>query len=155
DDSNHQLEYIGIANRIGNKSDLTITDNSYFSLFPSIRIYRNLVRDVGVDEAMKILHSLNDIVYISEYERKSKLLNEALKSDVFQKSFMRNAESFFAFNHAADIFRGLDFEELNYISHELKLKFSLDGFNNFHEIDLKFKSDGIIPKRINIFIGEN
>ncbi|EIL3306031.1 AAA family ATPase [Escherichia coli] len=155
DDSNHQLEYIGIANRIGNKSDLTITDNSYFSLFPSIRIYRNLVRDVGVDEAMKILHSLNDIVYISEYERKSKLLKEALKSDVFQKSFMRNAESFFAFNHAADIFRGLDFEELNYISHELKLKFSLDGFNNFHEIDLKFKSDGIIPKRINIFIGEN
>lgn len=84
DDSNHQLEYIGIANRIGNKSDLTITDNSYFSLFPSIRIYRNLVRDVGVDEAMKILHSLNDIVYISEYERKSKLLKEALKVMFFK-----------------------------------------------------------------------
>jgi predicted ATPase len=50
---------------------------------------------------------------------------------------------------------GLIDEDISGISKDLLLKFKLDGFNNEHEINLRYESDSLIPKRINVLIGKN
>ncbi|WP_161492498.1 AAA family ATPase [Oceanisphaera profunda] len=151
-------DYIGLGNLLNSanrKSELKLPEHSFFSLLPSISDYRNLVRNAGVAQASRILSALNDLVFTNEYNKSVPWLIEALNSDVFHKSFMRNSEPFFAFYNAADIIKGLKFEELDYISSELDLSFKLDMFNNKHELKLRFGSGGLLPKRINILIGEN
>lgn len=157
DESEHS-DYIGLGNRIDSNLDYTefeLPKESFFSLLPSISEYRNLVRDVGPELASRVLEALNDLVYTNENKETAPWLAKALSSDVFQKSFLRNSEPFFAFYNAADIIKGLDFEELDYISSSLDLSFKLDGFSSNHEIKLRFGSSGLVPKRINILIGEN
>lgn len=156
DEHSDKLEYTGQGNRFSsNTLEYNLNDQSYFSLLSSIGDYRNLVREVGANQASKILSSLNDLVFVNEYEKNALWLNNAIDSEVFQKSFMRNSEPFFAYYNAADVLKGLDFETLDYISNTLDLKFKLDGFINDHELELRFGRSGLIPKRINVLIGEN
>ncbi|MEF1256377.1 AAA family ATPase [Vibrio sp. M260112] len=152
---NDDISYTGLGNQITSISDKNAKADFFFSLLPSIGEYRNIVRDVGVPMASKILNSLNDLVYTNEQEKDAPWLEGAQNSEVFQKSFMRNSEPFFAFYNAGDILKGLDFENLDYISNTLNLKFKLDGFLNEHELELRFGNSDLVPKRINILIGEN
>ncbi|HDG1711444.1 TPA: AAA family ATPase, partial [Kluyvera ascorbata] len=108
-----------------------------------------------------ILKSMNDIVYLNEFRTEinddsiSQYVNEFLNSSAFNLSFIRNSEGYFAFRNAGDVIRGLDNESLSYISNKLVLTFKLDCFNNEHEVSLNYNPNGLIPKRINILIGEN
>lgn len=158
DEQSEHSDFVGLGNRFSaGKQDfeLELPEKAFYCLLPSISEYRTIVQDIGSLQASAILKSLNDLVFTNEYNQTASWFKEAVISDVFQKSFMRNSEPFFAFHNAADIIKGLDFEELDYISSYLRLNFKLDGFNNSHELNLKFGSSGLIPKRINILIGEN
>lgn len=150
--------YTGLGNRFisGRKDfEVELPETAFFSLLPSISDYRRLVQEVGEARASMTLRSLNDLVFAGGYPKTVSWYSAAIDSDVFQKSFMRNSEPFFAFHNAADIIKGLDFEELDYISNRLELNFKLDGFKNSHEMSLRFGSDDFVPKRINVLIGEN
>lgn len=154
----HSSSYYGVGNvedlegfKLLNSSE----EDNIFCLLPGIDRYRDIVDSLGVDLSQDILSSLNDVVYMSKTNKRRRLYYEAESSEVFIKSFMRNSESFFAFHNAGDILDGLIHEGFGYISENLTLKFKLDGFENAHKINLKYKHDGIIPKRINILIGEN
>ena len=150
-------EFTGIGNfvELESNGDLELFQHNYFSLLPSLSSYRSIVSEAGNEFASLILTSLNDIVVFNNEKLAPKWLSKSLNSDVFNKSFMRNSEPFFAFHNASDILRGLNFEELDYVSSELDLSFQLDAFNNKHELKLRFSPSGLVPKRINIFIGEN
>tara|TARA_B100001063_G_scaffold22730_1_gene17324 strand:- start:1918 stop:3558 length:1641 start_codon:yes stop_codon:yes gene_type:complete len=150
-------EFTGIGNfvELENNGDLELFQHNYFSLLPSLSSYRSIVSEAGNEFASLILTSLNDIVVFNNEKLAPKWLSKSLNSDVFNKSFMRNSEPFFAFHNASDILRGLNFEELDYVSSELDLSFQLGAFNNKHELKLRFSPSGLVPKRINILIGEN
>ena len=158
DDKPEYADYIGLGNRIRSNFDDTtfeLPKDSFFTLLPSISHYRNLVRDIGIELVSNVLTALNDLVYTNENNRTAPWLEKAQSSDVFQKSFLRNSEPFFAYYNAADIIKGLDLEELDYVSNNLDLSFKLDGFSNNHDIRLRFRPSGLVPKRINVLIGEN
>ena len=128
---------------------------SYFILLPSMDIYRNFIARLGIEKSIEILTALNDVVSIKFNNKRDTWLHLIESSPVFQLAFMRNTDSFFTYHNAKDLLKGLEFEELEYISKKLQLKFQLDGFHNPHLINLVFNSTDLIPKRINIFIGEN
>ena len=156
-DSDDPIEYVGLGNIENNifYSEVVSTNRLFFSLLPSIGAYRNLIKTLGTDLASKVLKAINDLVYLKDNPKLITWMQEILSSDVFSKSFMRNSEPFFAFHNAENLIKGLEFEEFGNLSNNLNLSFKLDGYVNNHSIDLKFSSDGLIPKRINILIGEN
>jgi predicted ATPase len=125
----------------------------FFTLLPSMQDYRNIVSESGTKLAELLFSSINDLVYYKSV--KADWFDEALKTKVFRKGFMRNSESFFAFHNAENLMSGLIDEDISGISKDLLLKFKLDGFNNEHEINLRYESDSLIPKRINVLIGKN
>jgi predicted ATPase len=133
----------------------------FFSMLNSLEDYKDIISTFGVKETQRILKSLNDVVYLNEYstatknERSAHYLQEFLDCSAFNLSFIRNSEGYFAYRNAGDIVRGLENEVLDYISNELNLSFKLDGFANEHLLNLKYDSKGVIPKRINILIGQN
>ena len=81
--------------------------------------------------------------------------DEAIESDTFQLKFLLRAGSFYAFHNAESILSGLINEDISGISKSILLEYQLDGFKNKHRINLKYESDSLIPKRINILIGKN
>lgn len=133
----------------------------FYSMLNSLEDYKDLILTFGVKKTHRILKSLHDVVYLNEFSTVSKkdktevYLKEFLNCSAFNLSFIRNSEGYFAFKNAGDIVRALENEVLDYISNELNLSFKLDGFANEHSLNLKYDSKGIIPKRINILIGEN
>lgn len=151
-------DYLGIGN-VEEAGDLElflqINKDDFFSLLIGIDRYRNIISELGRDFAMQVLSCLNDVVLMKTDAKKNNIYDNAVRSYVFVKSFLRNSERFFAFNNAQDILGGLEYENLSYISSELILRFKMDGFSNDHELKLKYSEDNLIPKRINIIIGEN
>ncbi|MCL1056477.1 AAA family ATPase [Shewanella gelidimarina] len=125
----------------------------FFTLLPNMQEYRNIVRESGPELAGLFLMSINDLVYYKQSQ--TDWFDEALSSRVFKQKFMRKSESFFAFHNADTLLSGLEDEDVSVISKNLLLNFKLDGFNNEHEINLRYESDSLIPKRINVLIGKN
>ncbi|WP_160063691.1 AAA family ATPase [Psychromonas sp. L1A2] len=145
----------GLGNVEVNKIKPSAHFGDWYSLLPSMQEYRKIIQELGVEQGNFFLKSLNDLVYLQDKKSNSVLFLNALKSEAFSLSFMRNSEPFFAFNNASSLLQGLAFEEFNTLSKSFDLQFQLDGFQNKHEVFLKYSSDGIIPKRINVLIGKN
>lgn len=129
--------------------------HSFFTMLPSMDSYRKLSRAYGVDNAVVILRSINDLVALREFNSAVNWLDLAHQSDVFLKSFMRTTESFFAFNNAGSILRGLESEEFRKLSNSLAISFQLPGKINPHEMLFRFDHYAELPKRIAVIIGEN
>ncbi|KJZ02739.1 AAA family ATPase [Pseudoalteromonas piscicida] len=125
----------------------------FFTMLPSMQGYRSLVKNLGVEGAELFLSSVNDLVYTKTELPKWHL--EALQTEVFQLGFMRNSEPFFAYHNADSILIGEELENNSDISNTLELKFQLDGFDEAHQISLKYNHQSIIPKRIFVLIGKN
>ncbi|MFJ4259972.1 AAA family ATPase [Pseudomonas monteilii] len=129
--------------------------HSFFTMLPSMDSYRKLSRSYGVDNAVVILKSMNDLVALREFKSTVNWLDLAQQSDVFLKSFMRTTESFFAFNNAGSILRGLESEEFLKLSNSLAISFQLPGKSTPHEMLFRFDHHADLPKRIAVIIGEN
>lgn len=127
--------------------------NSFFTLLPDIGAYRDLCRYFDSKIAEEILLSLNDLVVGKEHNKK--LVERAIQTEVFRLSFIRNSEPFYAFNNAELVFLERGDELYANISDNLFLKFSLDGFERPHEINLQYDKSSIIPRRISVLIGKN
>lgn len=125
----------------------------FFTMHPGMSFYRKLVRALGPGNADVLLRSVNDLV-IYKYSQNA-WVEQALTSEVFSHGFMRDSEPFFAFNNADSVLGGVDAEDFSAISQKLDLTFSLEGYENPHEIKLRFSSESLIPRRINILIGKN
>jgi energy-coupling factor transporter ATP-binding protein EcfA2 len=127
----------------------------FFSLQFDIENYRKIVRRFGPEEAERWLVSMNDLVAARRMSPTPDWYADATSSDAFLFSFTRNAEGFFAFNHADSLLDGLESESIDNISTRLELNFKLPSFEQPHSLALSFELDSILPKQIAVFIGPN
>ncbi|MEI7731386.1 MAG: DUF4062 domain-containing protein [Verrucomicrobiota bacterium] len=127
----------------------------FYTLQPDMESYRKLIGALDGSRARGLLASINDLVVAGRTQPPPNWLNEAMNSNQFNFSFMRNSETFFALRNAESLLGGLAAEELAGISNQLHLSFKLPTFQTNHEIDFRFENDGPLPKRIAVVIGKN
>jgi len=139
-------------------SQLTIAASEsqhFFTMLPTLDDYRRLVRIVGGDVAAKLLLAINDVVALGELQPSSNIPKLASATQVFQKSFIRTSESFFAFKNAGPILRGVDSEQFGRMSKDIEISFQLSGLVNKHRLQFRFDHESDLPKRIAVVIGKN
>lgn len=139
-------------------SNLTIAAHDsqrFFTMLPSLDDYRRLVRRIGTNAAAKLLIALRDLVALAELQPKSNIPAAATGTKVFQKSFVRTSEAFFAFKNAGTILRGNAAEEFGRMSQNIEVSFQLSGRKNGHHLKFRFDHEANLPKRIAIVIGKN
>ena len=125
----------------------------FFTLLPDMQSYRDLYDEFGRKGVELFLRSVNDL---SQYkETNEKWVKKAVDTEVFKLGFMRNSEPFFAYHNANSIVIGEELKIDSAISNSLELKFQLDGFDEPHQLSLKYNHQSIIPKRIFVLIGKN
>lgn len=154
-EENGNQELTQIVERSGFSTVTTSSVHQFFIMLSDMESYRSVVRQLGVDQAGVFLNAANDLVALGEFDPRSKRLEQAVKTQIFVRSFMRNAEAFFAFKNAGSILRGLSEENLRVISSTIAIRFQLAGRDNEHDFTFHFDHDGVLPKRIAIVIGEN
>lgn len=123
----------------------------FFTMLKDLGNYRSLVESFGPEIATDICVALNDVTIEKQGKENKSLRALMINSDVFNKSFIRNTESFIAFKNAYSILQGLDKENSNIISNNISIDFKDDlpsiNFNFLHESEL--------PRRVSLIIGEN
>ena len=125
----------------------------FFTLLPDMQSYRDLYDGFGREGAELFLRTVNDL---SQYkDTDEKWVKKAIDTEVFKLGFMRNSEPFFAYHNANSIITGEELKSDVAISNSLELKFQLDGFEELHQLSLKYNHQSIIPKRIFVLIGKN
>lgn len=125
----------------------------FFTLLPDMQSYRDLYDRFGREGAELFLRTVNDL---SQYkDTDEKWVRKAIDTEVFKLGFMRNSEPFFAYHNANSIIIGEELKSDVAISTSLELKFQLDGFEEPHQLSLKYNHQSIIPKRIFVLIGKN
>ncbi|HDR9249546.1 AAA family ATPase [Burkholderia vietnamiensis] len=147
-----------IEQMLGNANSPTVAagpTRQFFTMLPEMDAYRRFVRDAGPEVAGTALLAMNDLVALTELSPASTIPEEAERTSVFQKSFIRTAESFFAYKNAGSILRGVDFEEVGRMSQHIGLTFRLAGCKNEHELRFRFDHQADLPKRIAVIIGKN
>ncbi|SAL53397.1 hypothetical protein AWB71_02876 [Caballeronia peredens] len=127
----------------------------FFTMLPALDDYRRVVGVLGTDIAARLLLAVNDIVALGAYEARSPLLKAAPGMEVFQKSFLRTSESFFAFKNAGPILRGTQMEEFGNMTQRVGLRFSLAGSEPERLLEFNFDHEADLPKRIAVMIGKN
>lgn len=139
-----------------NKLTLPANDtHRFFTMFPSMDIYRNIVRRFGPRKSVEILTAMRELVALNEFKSSANWLDLAENSEVFQKSFVRNAESYFAFKNAGSILRGLESEGFRKLSSAFSVQFQLSGRLTPHNLTFRFDHEADLPKRIAVIIGKN
>ncbi|MGV0127822.1 AAA family ATPase [Burkholderia gladioli] len=147
-----------LEDMLQSSSEVTIAAHDsqrFFTMLPSMDDYRRVVGSMGVDTARKLLISLRDVVALAELQPKSNIPKLAAGTKVFQKSFVRTSESFFAFKNAGSILRGLEAEQFRRMSKDILVNFQLSGRGNRHQLKFQFDHDADLPKRIAVVIGKN
>lgn len=125
----------------------------FFTLLPDMQSYRDLYDWFGLEGAELFLRTVNDL---SKYkDSNEEWVKRAIDTEVFKLGFMRNSEPFFAYHNANSIIIGEELKSDIGISNSLKLKFQLDGFEEPHQLSIKYNHQSIIPKRIFVLIGKN
>ncbi|MPS34323.1 MAG: ATP-binding protein [Stenotrophomonas sp.] len=163
--------YIGFLDKdgasSGNRRLATIVEESgramvpatarhrFFTMLPDMEAYRVLVREFGAVDASSALSAANDLVALNEFSPKSDLLENATRTEIFTRSFMRNSETFFAFKNAGPILHGLSEERKGVLSQSLAIRFQMAGRENEHDLAFDFDHEGVLPKRIAVIIGKN
>ncbi|NDV76731.1 AAA family ATPase [Burkholderia cenocepacia] len=127
----------------------------FFTMLPSLADYRRVVRVIGVDTTQMLLMSINDVVALGELNPRSDISRLASESRVFQRSFTRTSEAFFAYKNAGPILRGLESERFGEMSNDIEVSFQLDGRKNRHRLEFRFEHKHELPKRIAVVIGKN
>ena len=130
-----------------------VTDkHRFFTMLPSMEAYRMVVRTLGLIRSRQVLKAMRDVVVLSEFKSTANWLDTALRTDIFLKSFIRNADSYFAYKNAGSILRGLAHEQFGSISGVFAIDFLLPGRQNSHELIFQFDHDADLPKRIAVIL---
>lgn len=127
----------------------------FFTMLRDSQSYRTVVQALGPDDASNALLAARDLVALGEFDPTAQILELAPATEVFAMSFVRNADSYFAFKNAGSILRGLETEVLGRLSEELLIRFHLPGHENEHQLEFKFDHSGVLPKRMAVIIGKN
>lgn len=152
-----QNEYIDDSGKISSNVDMLDESQfpDFFTLQGGMEEYRAFIDNHGIDTSTLLLLELNDLVASRRDTKRAKLIEEAVKTKVFNLAFMRDSDRFFAFHNADSILDGLDKENFSKISAQLSLSYKLAGFSGDHSFDLTFDTNSILPKRICVLIGQN
>lgn len=127
----------------------------FFTMLSDMNAYREIVRELGLPTAVRVLRSLRDLVVLRELPSNANWLDLATNSDVFIKSFVRSSEAYFAYHNAGPILRGLDREESGRLSKSLGISFHLPRRGSLYNLRFDFDFHGALPKRIAVIIGKN
>ncbi|MGJ3702677.1 AAA family ATPase [Variovorax sp. AFSI2.2] len=127
----------------------------FFTMLRDSQAYRTVVQTFGPEDGSEALRAVRDLVAIGEFDPTAQILELAAATEVFAISFVRDAESFFAFKNAGSILRGLEAETLGRLSEELFVRFQLPGHENEHQLEFSFDHSGVLPKRMAVVIGKN
>lgn len=127
----------------------------YYSILSEISHYREIVEKFGVTEASRILNSINDMALAKAKKSRSHWFKKAQQEKAFTESLIRTSEAFYSFSNSSFLLNGLEKELFDSVSSKLKLKFSLEGFTNPHELEFSFDKNSFIPKNISVIIGKN
>lgn len=130
-------------------------DHQFFTMLPDMEAYRRLVQALDPDDATRVLTALNDLVALNEFESTATILNLATQTEVFSLSFMRSADSYFAYKNAGPLLRGLSSEQTGILSPTLAIRFRLPDRQNEHDLKFTFDHAADLPKRIAVIIGKN
>ncbi|WP_282146158.1 AAA family ATPase [Alteromonas stellipolaris] len=128
---------------------------TFFTLQGGMKEYRQFIKKRPLKEANLLLIALNDLVALKGTPKASKLIDEAMKTKVFNLAFMRDNERFFAFNNAESLLDGLEEESLEGISSHFSLTYQLAGFDEPNSFHIDFEATSILPKRLSLLIGRN
>ena len=129
---------------------------AFFTMLPDMKSYREIVRQLGPDEARIALRAVNDIVQADDQPSGQLWLRAARESRVFLTAFLRHSESYFAWKNAAPLLLGIEYEQLDRMSEGVRIQFQLAGRPNPHHLQFRFAhSDDAVPQRFAIVIGEN
>ncbi|HDU2899991.1 AAA family ATPase [Klebsiella aerogenes] len=151
-DLNGKYALDAISKNIEQLSLLNEKPYFFFTMLRELKDYRELVENYGVEEANKILFAINDITLTVRDSESQRYKNVALGTDIFNKSFIRNAESYFAYKNSSSVLKGLNYESVGLLSKNITLsskevQHPILSFNFDHHSEL--------PKRVSILIGEN
>lgn len=127
----------------------------FFSMFPQMQNYREIISVFGKALAKDILISLHDLVAIKRQRPQKKWYRFAIESTNFLYSFIREPEAYYTFYNAGTILDGLPQEKIGDISKNFHLKFQLPTYTNPHELKFSFNSKDDLSKRIAVLIGRN
>lgn len=128
----------------------------YFTMLPDMESYRQIVGQLGPDEARIALRAMNDMVEADDRPVGRPWLSAARASWIFLNAFLRRSETYFAWKNASTILRGVEYEELGRISKGLRIQFQLAGRPNAHDIKFRFAhGDKVLPQRFAVVIGKN
>lgn len=151
-DLNGKYALDAISKNIEKLSLLNEKPYFFFTMLRELKDYRELVENYGVEEANKILFAINDITLTVRDSESQRYKNVALGTDIFNKSFIRNSESYFAYKNSSSVLKGLNYESVGLLSKNITLsskevQHPILSFNFDHHSEL--------PKRVSILIGEN
>lgn len=151
-DLNGKYALDAISKNIEKLSHLNEKPYFFFTMLRELKDYRELVENYGVEEANKILFAINDITLTVRDSESQRYKNVALGTDIFNKSFIRNSESYFAYKNSSSVLKGLNYESVGLLSKNITLsskevQHPILSFNFDHHSEL--------PKRVSILIGEN
>jgi ABC-type cobalamin/Fe3+-siderophores transport system ATPase subunit len=134
-------------------SDKDQRELKFFVMMKSLSGYREIVKDLGITDARRLLLSINDlVVYKGSGEDWH---TEVLNTEVFKRAFVRNSDHFFTYHNADSVLNENIKEDFTALSSDLEVNFKLNSFQSKHKVRFKFDAKRIVPKRINILIGKN
>ncbi|OEZ85322.1 hypothetical protein JAB6_21710 [Janthinobacterium sp. HH104] len=133
----------------------TTERHRFFTILPDMEAYRRVVERFGPKLAQAALLAANDLVAMKELRPSLRLHSHAERTEVFRLSFMRMSDTYFAYQRAGSVLRGLVHEEIGGIHGDMTIRFMLAGRSNHHEIAFRFEPDSVLPKRISVIIGKN
>jgi len=129
--------------------------NDYFVMLQDMNYYRILVKSFGVTESRKILDLINDVISKRNDPNSESNRKKAINTDIFNKSFIRESESYFTFKNAYTVLSGAQYEELGNLSQHIKISYANSINEENVSYTFNFDHDHDLPKRISIIIGEN
>jgi predicted ATPase len=155
EEKNGKSEFLRRVNKGDNFNSSFQEWNDFFIMLKDMNDYRILVTEFGVNESSKILDFINDVISKKNDANAESIRKKAINTDIFNKSFIRESESYFTFKNASTVLSGVQYEELGNLSQNIRISFA----NSINEEDVSFTfnfdHEHDLPKRISIIIGEN
>lgn len=126
----------------------------FYSMQLGMADYAEIIRELGLDVARRVLAKLNDVVVAASSTPVPDWFEQAIRSEAFNLSFLRSSRSFNAFFNARQLLAG-NVVEAERPPTAFSIDFKLDEFVGSHHFEFRFDINGLLPKRIAVIVGKN